>query len=169
MLDLSYARALCSNKQVIDDFFAKLGAVYGRLNLISKPMNIFNVDETGIGIVHKLGKVVVEVGRHKVHSLTSAEKGKTHTIVTCVSASGNVLPPLMIYPRKRRLPDKAREGAVAGTVFMVSDNGWINREIYLEWFKLFLQSISSCRPVLLVQDGHSSHISVELIEIMIFI
>ena len=79
---LSYARALCSNKQVIDDFFAKLGAVYGRLNLISKPMNIFNVDETGIGIVHK---VVAEVGRHKVHSLTSAEKGKTHTIVTCVS------------------------------------------------------------------------------------
>ena len=48
---------------------------------------------------------------------------------------------------------------------MVSDNGWINREIYLEWFKLFLQSISSCRPVLLVQDGHSSHISVELIEL----
>jgi hypothetical protein len=162
---LSYARALCSSKEVVDDFFAKLGAVYGRLNLISKPMNIFNVDETGIGIVHKVGKVVAEVGRHKVHSLTSAEKGRTHTVVTCVSASGNSLPPLMIYPRKRRLPEKARVGAVAGTVFMVSDNGWINREIYLEWFKLFLQSIPSSRPVLLLQDGHYSHISVELIEL----
>lgn len=29
-----YCRALNSNKYVMDDFFAKLGGVYGRLNLI---------------------------------------------------------------------------------------------------------------------------------------
>lgn len=28
------------NKEVIADFFAKLGAIYGRLNLISKPGQI---------------------------------------------------------------------------------------------------------------------------------
>lgn len=162
---LSYARALCSNKAVIDDFFEKLGGIYGRLNFISKPMQIFNSDESGIGIVHKPGKVVAEVGRRSVHSITSAEKGKNHTIVSCVSASGIILPPLMIYPRKRSLPDKAKEGAVPGTLFMVSENGWINREIYLEWFRFFLRSIPPARPVLLIQDGHASHISIELIEL----
>ena len=35
---LSYCRALCSNKDTITDFFSKLGSIYGRLNLISKPM-----------------------------------------------------------------------------------------------------------------------------------
>ena len=60
-----------------------------------------------------------------VYSLTSAERGKTHTILACVSASGNSLPPLMIFPRKRSLPDSHRKGAVSGTMFMVSDKGWM--------------------------------------------
>ena len=34
---LSYARAVCA----IDDFFAKVGAIFGRLNLIAKPSQIF--------------------------------------------------------------------------------------------------------------------------------
>jgi len=97
---LSYCRAICSNQETIDDFFGKLGALYGRLNLVSKPMLIFNSDETGISVVHKPGKVVAELGRHNVYSMTSAERGKTHTILSCVSASGYVLPP-MIYPRKK--------------------------------------------------------------------
>jgi len=62
-------------------------------------MQIFNVDETGIFIVHKVGKVITQIGHKNVWSTTSGEKGKIHTIVTCVSASGYVIPPMMIYPR----------------------------------------------------------------------
>ena len=39
-----------------------------------------------VSVVHKPGKVVAEMGCHKVYAVTSAEKGKTHTILTCVSA-----------------------------------------------------------------------------------
>lgn len=77
-------------------------------------MQIFNVDETGISIVHKPGKVVTELGRRNVWSVTSAEKGKTHTVLACVSASGFAIPPFMIYPRKGML-DQLKEGAVPGT------------------------------------------------------
>ena len=73
---LSYCRALCSNQETIDEFFGKLGALYGRLNLISKPMLIFNADETGISVVHKPEKVVAKLGRHNVYAMTSAEMGK---------------------------------------------------------------------------------------------
>ena len=45
---LSYARAVSSNKETINNFFAKLGAIYGQLNLIAKPSQIFNADETGV-------------------------------------------------------------------------------------------------------------------------
>ena len=38
---------------VVDDFFAKWGA----FNLINKPMQVYNIDETGISVVHKPGKV----------------------------------------------------------------------------------------------------------------
>ena len=164
-LPLSYCRARCADADTINDFFGKLGAIYGRLNLISKPMQIYNCDETGVSVVHKPGKVVAEMGRHKVYAVTSAEKGKTHTILTCVSASGHVIPPMMIYPRKQIPPDNFREGAVAQTLFSNSPSGWINDDLFLQWFKFFLTSIPPTRPVLLIMDGHGTHMSIELIEL----
>ena len=160
---LSRARALSANSEIISDFFGKLAAVCAKLNLLNKPMNIFNMDETGVTIVHKGGKVVTEMGRKNVWSITSGEKGKTHTILACVSASGFVLPPFMIYPRQR-VTENLKKGAIAGTVFHRSDSGWVNSELFLAWLKFFAQSIPPSRPVLLILDGHSSHVSIETIE-----
>ena len=162
---LSHCRALCSNKETISDFFGKLGALYGKLNLMSKPMQVYNADETGVTIVHKPSKVVAELGRRNVYCVTSAERGKTHTVLSCVSASGHVLPPCIVYPRKRKVPDNFREGAVPGTLFAHSDSGWMNCDIYLEWFEFFLRNIPPKRPVVLIQDGHASHMSIKLIEL----
>ena len=87
-----------------------------------------------------------------------------HTILTCVSASGHVLPPMMIYPHKQIPPDNFREGAVAQTLFSNSPSGWINDDL-LQWFKFFLTRIPPTRPVLLIMDGHGTHMSIELIEL----
>ena len=59
---LSYSRAISANIDTINDYFAKLGALYARLNILIKPMQIYNMDECGISVVHKLGKVVTELG-----------------------------------------------------------------------------------------------------------
>ena len=48
---------------------------------------------------------------------------------------------------------------------MHSDTGWINADLFLEWFKFFIKKIPTTRPVLLIQDGHSSHVSIELVEL----
>ena len=82
---LSYCRAISSNQATVDDFFGKLGSLYGCLNLITKPMLIYNCDETGINIVHKPGKVIIEMRRQIVYALTSAERGKTHPACLCIS------------------------------------------------------------------------------------
>ena len=47
---LSYAMAKSVNARTIEDFFAKLGAVYAHLNLYNKPMQVFNVDECGVNV-----------------------------------------------------------------------------------------------------------------------
>ena len=128
-------------------------------------MQVYNVDKTGVSIVHKQGKVLAQLGQHHVYSITSAEKGKTHTIMLCVSGAGQVLPSMMVYPRKQKVPDHLKSGCVPDTLFANSENGWINSELFLEWFKFFLSSITSTRPVILIQDGHASHISIPLIEL----
>ena len=95
-----------------------------------KTMQIYNCDETGVSVVHKPGKIVAEIGRHKVYAITSAEKGKTHTILTCVSASSHGLPPMMIFSRKQIPPANFREGAIAQTLFANNTNGWVNNDFF---------------------------------------
>ena len=135
--------------------FGKLAAVCAKWNVLNKPMNIFNMDETGVTIVHKRGKVVTEIGRQNVWSITSGPH-------KCVFASGFVLPLFLIYPRKR-ITEHPKEGAIAGTVFHDSDSGWLNTELFLTWLQYFNESIPPSRPVLLILDGHSSHVSIEAI------
>ena len=60
---LSYCRVISANKETITDFFGKVGSLHGKLNLVSKPMQIFNSDETGITIVFKPNKVIAELGK----------------------------------------------------------------------------------------------------------
>ena len=71
---LSYARVYGANREAIQDYFAKLTAVCARLNILSKPMQIFNIDEVGVTVVHIPGKVITEMGRKNVWSISSAEK-----------------------------------------------------------------------------------------------
>ena len=122
------------------------------------------MDETGLSIVHKPGRVISELGRRNVWAITSAEKGKTHTVLTCVSASGFVLPPFVVYPRKR-ITDNLKVGAVPGTSFNCSNSGWVNADLFYKWLSFFVDCIPPARPILLLLDGHSSHVTVEAIEL----
>jgi len=54
-------------------------------------MQVFNADETGVSIVHRQGKVFVQLGQRHISSITSAVKGKIHTLL-CVSAAGKSHP-----------------------------------------------------------------------------
>ena len=134
---LSYCRALCANVDTINNFFRKLGSLYGMLSLISKPTQVKHDFETGVSIVHKPGKVIAELGHRNVYAITSAERGKTHTIVSCVSASGYTLPPMTIYPHKKSVLENFKVGAIPNTLFANSKNGWINQDLFLQWFDFF--------------------------------
>ena len=72
---------------------------------------------------------------------------------------------MMIYPRKKRLPESLKEGAIPDTLFACSESDWINSSLYLLWFHFFLEHIPPVRPVLLLQDGHASHTSIEVLEL----
>ena len=59
------------------------------------------------------------------------------------------------------MSDKLKHGALPGTLFECTDNGWISQELYLKWFNFF----PPARPVLLIEDGHSSHVSLNVIKL----
>ena len=142
-----------STPEVIKDFFEKLAAVLVRLDLMHKPMQIFNADETGISCVHKPGKILTKMGKRAVFSKVSGERGTTTTVLVAGSASGLIVPPMMIFKGKRMNKELTKD-AVPGTLFSMSENSWINRDLFFDWMKFFIANISPARPVLLILDGH---------------
>ena len=56
--------------------------------------------------------------------------------------------------------------APAGTKKMISESGYINTELFVDWLKHFQEHVcaSTSNPVSLIIDNHGSHISLEGIE-----
>ena len=50
-----------------------------------------------------------------------------------------------------------------GTQLQVSDNEWMTSDIFFKWFCWFC-SAQEDRPLLLIYDGHSTHINLKLIK-----
>ncbi|CAF3888217.1 unnamed protein product, partial [Rotaria sp. Silwood1] len=87
------------------------------------------------------------------------------TILLCTSASGDVLPPLVVYAAKA-VNTLWCAGGVPGTTYKCSESGWISEEIFTDWFKnLFLEQTKNIeRPLLLVMDNHPAHINIDVID-----
>lgn len=57
---------------------------------------IFNLDESGIPLQHRPGKRIALKGQKHVIVTTSGNKANI-TVLACVSASGFVMPPMVIF------------------------------------------------------------------------
>ena len=50
-------------------------------------------------------------------------------------------------------------------MFRSSKNGWMTvQTFFYEWFQFFIRNIQPSRPVLLIMDGHASHVTIYVIK-----
>ena len=56
------------------------------------------------------------------------------TVVVRASASGTVIPPMVIFKRERLNHDLTK-GEVPGTLNSLSENGWIDHKLFYHWQK----------------------------------
>ena len=153
-----------SKQEIIDGCYATMENVLVENDLINKPENIFNVDESGINMSLKKGKVVVTKGTTNAHSM---EKGsKDHiTVNCCINAAGTALPPMIIYNKSFPSSPYKSEG-IPGALFAKSANGYMDEELFYTWFsQLFVPRTAHLRKRILFIDGHGSHISLRLIDL----
>ena len=155
---LSKARALASTRDVIDRYFDLLEETLFENELKDCPCQIFNMDESGMPLDPKSMKTIHVRGDPNSVTTTSGNKAQI-TVVACVSASGNYIPPMIIWDRKT-LKQEWTTGEVAGTLYGMSSKGWMDMNLFEKWFtRHFLRYAPSVRPLLLLLDGHSSHYS----------
>ena len=99
-MGLASCRAISTNRVVTDKYFDPLEEVLESNNLTKKPHLIFNVDETSMPLHHRPGKSVAVRGQKHVHA-AKVKKTKQVAVLACASASGCILPPMIMYKRKK--------------------------------------------------------------------
>lgn len=118
----SVARAMAFNQVQVARFFDLLQKVKEKYNFQSS--QIFNVDKSGFSTVPNGVEIVINPTEEKiVGKVVSADRGTLITAVCCFSATGTMVPPVFIFPRKRRKPEFLN-GAPDGSKLMTFDSGY---------------------------------------------
>ena len=149
---------------VVQEYFNTLEDIQLKNNLSRRPHLMFNCDESAVQL-NKSGKRVIIPRKYKrAHSVLNGTTQHV-TALCCVSASGAVLPPLMVFAKGLPTGRHFLKTGPINAAYASSESGFVNQDIYLEWFnKIFLRYAPAERPLLLLQDGASAHLGVDLID-----
>lgn len=162
--NISTSRAEAFNEQRVNTFFEDVRKVIEDLQIEGYPQLHYNCDETGLSSVPNSSKrVIAKKGAKIVQKIQSAERGTLTTLLPCVNAVGNFIPPLIIF-KGQHVPNK--EDYPNGTKLFGSKSGYINEEIFLQFLIHFDEHREKVagKKVLLFLDGHASHLTVEALE-----
>ena len=143
-------------ENVMKNFFTLYKDLLDETGLIGKPSHIFFADESGVDVNSKAGKVVVAT--KSKHAYSEQKSFRDHiTTLVCCSASGLMLSPMIIFEKSWPSGPYSRNGP-KDCLYAKSPNGYIDEELFLEWFKkIFVPETKHLRPTLLIIDGHGSH------------
>jgi hypothetical protein len=180
-IKLENARRDGFTEEVRSQWFNKLKRLLDENNLHARPAQIWNCDESGFSdetqcecffpriplSVFLPGEYVCVPSDTKFAFEQNGGTGKAFTtILLCTNAAGDFIPPMVIYGAKSVNPLWCT-GGCADATYKCSESGWISESLFTDWFKnCFLEKTKHIdRPLLLVMDNHSTHISVDVIEL----
>ena len=161
---LSEQRARCASEDSINNYFSELDHILTKYHLKDKPQSIYNIDEKGINTETRPPNVVA--GKNYQPQMVMAERSKLVTVIGAGNALGSAIPPFFIFPGQRMLPE-LMEGKTVGASGTVTASGWSNSDVFRTYMKdHFLKYVQgrNGEPILVLYDGHRSHIALDLIE-----
>jgi hypothetical protein len=162
-----YQRAKCEDPTIIYGWFRLVENTIAKYGIQSD--DIWNFDETGfmMGMIEP-GTVVTSSERQGRPKQVQPGDREWITTILGVNAEGQSIPPFIIRSGQYHLETWYRECDLPGDwVIALSQNGWTNNQLGLDWLKHFNQSTSKRsvgRYRLLILNSHESHHSVEFKE-----
>ena len=164
---LDRGRERMANEQVMRQHFELLEEALEKLKIKDKPERIFNCDESGISLDVRTGKVVVE--RRSKQAYAQSKGRREHiTAHIAVGADGTPLPLFLIFEKSFPSGPYAHLGP-DNALYSVSPNGYMDSKHFRMWIeKLFIPRTAHIpKPILLICDGHGSHLDVNTIGILV--
>ena len=120
-----HARIRATNCENMKHYFSLLNEIMEEHGFKDHPERVYNMDECGMPLDPKPPKVLAAKGQKKVRYRCSGTKGQV-TVLGCCSATGQALPPFVIFDAKELKYEWTR-GEVPGTRYGLSDTGWTNK------------------------------------------
>ena len=161
---LSELRARSASEESITNYFSELDHILTKYNLKDKPHAIYNIDEKGINTEFKPPNVVA--GRGYQPQTVNSERSKTVTVIGAGNALGSQIPPYFVFPGQRMVAD-LMAGKTVGADATVTPSGWSNSDVFRTYMKEhFLKFVQGrdTGTILVLYDGHRSHIGLDLID-----
>ena len=152
-----------SSRETIDKYHINLKTILEEYELQDKPQFIYNLDETVIQSENTPPELVAP-RKNKPQAITLPRlTAYTTTMIACVNGVGKSIPPYFVFKGKHSDP-KLMNGASLGAKGVMSDSGWSTSMIvryYLEdhFLPHVRKDSDKKQPILLICDGHLSHIS----------
>lgn len=168
---VEFMRRKMTDPFVIAEYFNLLQNTLKDLNLFERPQFIWNLDETSLCLDPTRTKVVGKM--NKPCSRTTHGSGKENiTVLAGASANGKKLPPLIVFKGKfvwdqwmAKLDDGDYDFELS---YAASTKGWMETDIFYNYLeKVLIPNLGEERPVLIIYDGHSTHVDVRVVELAI--
>ena len=155
------------SKEDLDAWFNGFEKFLVEKNLADKPSQIWNCDETGFDMQGRAGNVIGPSDRKEAPFSVLPGSREHVTALPCFNACGQWMPPYFLFPGKRiPVTYNPLEGGVEGSVFSMTESGYMDTSTFYMWFaNHFIPNLPPARPVVLLVDGHDSHLNLELFQL----
>lgn len=141
----------------------------GVADILEDPERIINADESGFQTGPSSGLVLGPRGYQNFYEIKDKEK-ENITVLGTFAASGTILPPLIIYPYAR-IPSEIVRQINKDWSIGKSETGWMTSKVFYGYIANTLvpklKENNTKFPVLLLVDGHKSHINQEVSQLCI--
>jgi hypothetical protein len=161
-------RALCEDPILIRSWFELVEQTKTKYGICDD--DVYNFDEAGF-MMGKITTQLVVTGSERRGRPKAIQPGNREwvTAIAAINAAGWSVPPFLIFAGQYHLSAWYEEAEIPRDwVIAVSDNGWTNNQLGVEWLKHF-NTHTKTRVVgarrLLILDGHESHHSLEFQEL----
>ncbi|KAF4546842.1 Hypothetical protein D9617_195g075130 [Elsinoe fawcettii] len=161
-----YQRACQEDPKVIQAWFDLVQETIDKYGVPEE--DIWNFDETGfqMGVI-STSKVITSSDRQGRPRTIQPGNREWVTVIEGINARGWLIPPFVILCGKVHLTTWYQTGIPLNWRLAISDKGWTNDELSLDWIKHFHQHTDLTRKSkwrLLIFDGHGSHMTAKFKE-----
>ncbi len=155
------------NLQDMSEYFSKLSRVIREKRITDD--DVWNMNETSFRIDCDKTQLVITFDPRKPLRMTDSDNRDYITAVECISASGEMIPPLIILTEVHILHKWCEENDLNGeTLIETSESNYSNDDLIMNWLHHFIDHTRNRRNetwLLLIIDGFGSHSTIPFLEL----